>query len=1339
MEELFRFIQQAVVVPADGEQIDLTTDSHFQDELRRLAGVGSHSDVRSEAEKFLDDIYGAGNGNGGGGNGNGPNADHDYAEDYDGSLERVHKYVQLRDKLHALLATSAATDNQINLAVRDVFGKYASDVVKSPEFVTDKKFASDVLVAVKLVTRFDLDAVAAVTSMRQLIAFVEDLVAGRATADWHPVQLTPPTTASGDSGVAAVSRDPGHMSLFWIGHDESVHTAKWATGSGWSELKPIPGTDDASRSSGVAAVSRDNDHMNVWWITNGGQVMVAEWAGDAWGEPEEIAGATDASPNSGVVALSRSSTHMEVWWIGKNGLVRNAWWIQGDGWKVNQHPLASNASPTSGLAVLSRSSTHMELWWIDKNQLVQGAWWVQGDGWHGPYLVAGPTKASASSGVAAVSRVPSEMDVWWIGDDGSLKDSRWTKADGWKLPPQTVAGRDSASTSGGVAALSRNSTHMQVWWIGQDRSIREARWGPDAWRNPKSVAEANSASSTSGIAALSRMPSHMELAWIGKDRAVQDAWRLDTAPEESAAEHIRNLLQRPMQFPEAILPSPAPAESLVAAAGQAAAVAPDPEGERLGELIEQEASFQRAYETLMSLPSGQLEIKDSNDGQPPAPEAPNRGPAGEGEQEPATATALASRAAKVLGVSEATLTSMDSVVVEHLRAQLGEPHAAAHDHILDVVKRHWLDVSRELEPLRTQTPARVYRIGMNLFAVQEPQAGALPAQADPPPMPDFSHAVARPVGIGDLQVVRQTLIGYEAADISHIENVLPHELMRRTTTREETTELIITEESETTQSEERDTQTTDRNELVGETQKEASQQSATTADQTTSSNYGRLVENSKTNYARNVTDRAVSKLTQTVRQQRVQREKRVFTDEVLHQIDNTTGQNTIRGIYQWVDKKYQVKVLNYGKRLLYDVVIPEPAAFLIDSLKKAAQPEIFALTKPTPLALQPSALNFTNFETLATTYGVSGAVKPPPKEFDWVVAKAEPVHVENNQMTSYGVEKRDKMYYVSEKMKIPNDYKAVSGYVATTKGFTIDNLLPQPVWEFYIGQTLVSFNGHGVQGFTLNNETGEIAYQLVVYPRMNNLSYAIHIKCERTAEAYKQWQLDTHATIIAGYQRQKTNYLDELSKYQAALRTQMALGHGFSRDSTMERQELKRAFIYLLMAEHFGAVYFGTPDPVKWPPDRPYAEYVKKWGAVTAFFERAFEWEHLMYIYYPYFWGGQPKWGELILIQDLDPQFEAFLKAGAARVVVPVRPGFEGALAHYHETGDVWMGEEIPDMFSKQYVSIIAEIKARNAAPGEEVCVEEWEVRLPTALVIAREDNDLPEWTPVPCHPDADA
>ena len=182
---------------------------------------------------------------------------------------------------------------------------------------------------------------------------------------------------------------------------------------------------------------------------------------------------------------------------------------------------------------------------------------------------------------------------------------------------------------------------------------------------------------------------------------------------------------------------------------------------------------------------------------------------------------------------------------------------------------------------------------------------------------------------------------------------------------------------------------------------------------------------------------------------------------------------------------------------------------------------------------------------------------------------------------------------------------------------------------------------------------------------------------------------------MGGYQRQLADYQDRLSRYIAAVRTQLAMAGNFAHDPTIDREELKKAFIYLLLGEH-PSTWLPTPVPAPSRPrsHRPTRSAVKKWGAVVAFFERAFEWENLMYTYYPYFWGRPRRWGEMILTQDTDPQFEAFLKAGAARVVVPARPGFEAALAHYHETGDVWMGEEMPDMFSDNYVSIIAEIKA---------------------------------------------
>jgi hypothetical protein len=598
-------------------------------------------------------------------------------------------------------------------------------------------------------------------------------------------------------------------------------------------------------------------------------------------------------------------------------------------------------------------------------------------------------------------------------------------------------------------------------------------------------------------------------------------------------------------------------------------------------------------------------------------------------------------------------------------------------------------------------------------------------------------AITRPIGIGDLLVVRQELIGYEAGEVSHIENVLEGELLRRSTRREEVNELTITQETDTTQVEERDQQSTSRNELSTEAQKESGQQSVSVKDQTTSTEYGKLVENSKTNYARSVTDRAVNTLTQMVKLQRVQRERKSFTEEAVHELDNRqAGAKKVRGIYQWVDKKYKARILNYGKRLLYDVVVPEPAAFLIDSLKKAVQPESFQLTKPVEPGISPSDLDPSNYIYYANQYGVTGSVTPSPDEYVQTIAHVDSQDVQKT-INAFGGSIPG-CFFAAFPIKVPDNYKAVSGYIQKTNLRWI-NAAPTREFEFFIGESYffkfdpsnITFVNHS---FTMNSETGDIPVTVRTFANTVQFNFAIGINCQRTDKAYEQWQLKTHATIIQGYQRQLATYEDKLAQYQSAVRSQIALAQNFAHDPSIEEEELKKAFIYLLLGEHFSQAYVPTPDPElhldTFPPDPTYVTNVKNWGAMVAFFERAFEWENMMYTYYPYFWGRYANWGELILIQDTDPQFEAFLKAGAARVVIPVRPGFEGALAHYQETGDIWMGEEIPDMFSDYYVSIIEEIKARNAAPGEEVLVSEWDVKLPTTLVMLKEDEKLPVWTP---------
>ena len=100
---------------------------------------------------------------------------------------------------------------------------------------------------------------------------------------------------------------------------------------------------------------------------------------------------------------------------------------------------------------------------------------------------------------------------------------------------------------------------------------------------------------------------------------------------------------------------------------------------------------------------------------------------------------------------------------------------------------------------------------------------------------------------------------------------------------------------------------------------------------------------------------------------------------------------------------------------------------------------------------------------------------------------------------------------------------------------------------------------------------------------------------------------------------------------------------------------------------------------------------------------------------------------------DPDPLFPEFLNAGFARVVFPVRAGFEDAVYHYLESpnGELWDGGDLPDAHSPLYVDIVAEMKEQQGADGDEDPAPDgksWDVTLPTTLVKLRSDDKLPSW-----------
>ena len=546
------------------------------------------------------------------------------------------------------------------------------------------------------------------------------------------------------------------------------------------------------------------------------------------------------------------------------------------------------------------------------------------------------------------------------------------------------------------------------------------------------------------------------------------------------------------------------------------------------------------------------------------------------------------------------------------------------------------------------------------------------------------------VTINELMLVEQTLQRYELGEIAHIENVLRGERKDRTHRRKETTEETVFVETESVEETERDLQSTDRFELQTESSKVVSEDTSLGASLTVSGKYGPSVEfsantsfgrdtsreesnSTATSFSRDVTERAVSRIQERVLERRTRRELLEVEETNLHQLNNTLGDDNIAGIYRWVDKIYRSQVVSYGLRTRIEIMIPEPAAFLkfamanqrsasID-LEKPQRPGYCRPGTSTFVPLTPGDICASNYMFWVTRYGATG-IKPPPPTMR-IVGKA---YDNKNMHKSYDA--------VSDsEIRVPDGYRAQRAWIVDGK-VVLGNLSEDDyALDAYVGRRFLT-DTPAHHNKALNGEDGDLPVSLI---SVNLLAYVANIvvECRVAREKTEAWQLETFEAIMIAYNEQVSDYEDRLATLEIE-RGVPITSHNPLRNEQFIRDELKRSAISIITGQHFdrfnalrkGVTLEGGPQ---FDLSRAAVE-----GPYIRFFEQAFEWEHIAYVFYPYFWGRKDDWSKNVLLDDNDPMFAEFLRAGAARVVVPVRPGFEEAVASFLANG--WLladGEDV--------------------------------------------------------------
>jgi len=613
-------------------------------------------------------------------------------------------------------------------------------------------------------------------------------------------------------------------------------------------------------------------------------------------------------------------------------------------------------------------------------------------------------------------------------------------------------------------------------------------------------------------------------------------------------------------------------------------------------------------------------------------------------------------------------------------------------------------------------------------AIFLPRDGKCECKCDTSCQQSDRHCICIRTYISDLFIVKQELARYDAGELADIENILAGEKKlrhHRTLMHSEDTSQT---ETESVTSEERDHQVTEKSSLQSEVKNTVDSKLNVDAGVTATFKYGEAItvtphanvtynqaksqaENIARSYAKEIVDRSVTKVQETTRRLTVSKVINEVEETNRHSINNTqAGADHRAGLYFWVNKVSHAQVFNYGRHMMFDLIVPEPAA-IWKQLYKLKQKNDNALQVPAKPNTTPGAINAGNYGTLLAQYGISSAdeFQPPDETISFQVPfSANVTEPDNGGTTGFSSTE-------FKSPEIPKGYKANSmDYQiranAGHPGSTGDKdqvaisvhcgkyqLLNKVLNEFQAEKDGISLplpipDWVGQGTVVLNGEQGNLTVALAGFSTLAfALSGSVSITCKLTDEARAKWQDQIYNLIMSDYNRKLDAYNNAQGSTDGLIQIK---GRNPFLNREIERNEFKRHVVAILMCNYFNGI--GSMMESVAPCGYPEINFsrLEHDAPIIQFFEQVFEWEYMNYVFYHSMWARKCKWPELISEDSGDPLFDKFLTAGAARVQVPIRPGMEEVFHWFLRTGQLWGASGRPPMpGDADYVSMIQELK----------------------------------------------
>ena len=399
------------------------------------------------------------------------------------------------------------------------------------------------------------------------------------------------------------------------------------------------------------------------------------------------------------------------------------------------------------------------------------------------------------------------------------------------------------------------------------------------------------------------------------------------------------------------------------------------------------------------------------------------------------------------------------------------------------------------------------------------------------------------------------------------------------------------------------------------------------------------------------------------------------TEDLAVQVLTNPTANAIRVDYYQLMRKWRVDLIRYGLRMTYDIVVPNPGNDLAQKVMA-----LYVLNQQIAVGYQFNLhiadITVDNWMDYEQAYGVT-LDSPPADPFEAM-------------QTGTFVTSIDKFTFGPIEIDLPDDYAVTGGHfhaqVHIGDGDYGSNHRAQVNLTGENAGAGTSPRDAGGQfqakdgvlevDLTTNTVVGRVGKVSLMYNYYNVESggFVLSVQASPTKESIGAWQAKVWGQIrdadIAAYNANLTLLTNQKTTLQAELDLFDALTL-----RRMEREEIMKSVLQWLFGPSFqlqpGAldelltnpqdVIFAAGDNDAWQTVLQYGEFIK-------YIHNAIEWENVLYFPYPYFWDSTQRWPFKLFLVHPDPEHRSFLRAGCARVVLTIRPGFEQSFAQFMET-----------------------------------------------------------------------